>query len=69
MRKRYESLAAALADSKQSRADWAKKWGVTEATVSRWVSGSRRPRGEQAITISQDTGVPLSVLIGGKAVA
>lgn len=50
-----------------SRSEAAAKWQVTEATISRWCSGSRRPRGEQAITVSEDTGVPLSNLITQKA--
>ena len=64
MAKRYTDLADYFDRSGRTRAEMAKRWGVTEATISRWVSGSRRPRGQQALDVSADTGVPLSTLIG-----
>lgn len=68
--KRHSSLAAYFLSSRaMSRAEAAQAWGVTEATVSRWVTGARTPRGEQAIRVSEDTGVPLAVLIGKREAA
>ena len=41
-------LRAARLRAKLSQADIARAVGVTEATVSRWESGVRRPRREEA---------------------
>lgn len=70
MAKRIPTLAAYFTSrNAMSRSEAAARWGVTEATISRWISGLRRPRGEQAITVAKDTGVPLSELVGRKAAA
>lgn len=68
--KRHSSLADYFKSrNAMSRAQAAAKWDVTEATISRWVTGSRSPRGDQAIQVSEDTGVPLSALIGKREAA
>ena len=64
MKRRYSSLADFFKRSGKSRAEMARRWRVTEATISRWVHGSRRPRGQQALDVARDAGVPLASLIG-----
>jgi phosphopantetheinyl transferase (holo-ACP synthase) len=70
MAKRFTTLADYFDSPKaMSRAQAAARWSVTEATISRWIHGQRSPRGWQAILVSEDTGVPLSALIGNKEAA
>lgn len=63
MAKRYTSLADYFARSGRTRADAAACWGVTEATISRWISGLRQPQAEHALMVAADTGVPVEALL------
>jgi transcriptional regulator with XRE-family HTH domain len=45
-------LRAVRLKAKLSQADIARAIGVTEATVSRWEAGVRRPRREEAIRLA-----------------
>jgi len=63
MAKRYSSLADYFERSGESRASAAARWNVTEATISRWIAGTRQPDAEQMLQISADTGVPVEALV------
>lgn len=63
MGKRYSSLADYFERTGRPRADAAKAWGVTEATISRWVTGSRQPQGEHLLLVAEDTGLDVVTLL------
>lgn len=69
MKKRYTDLTDYFERSGKTRQEKASDWAVTEATISRWISGSRRPRWEQAVAIAADTGIDVHVLMAGKVAA
>lgn len=69
MKKQFLDLGDYFRRSGKTRAEKAEKWSVTEATISRWISGSRRPSWEKAVEVSKDTGIPVYALMGRKVAA
>jgi transcriptional regulator with XRE-family HTH domain len=59
----FKTLRDFFDRSGYTRQEAAERWGVTEATICRWISGSRQPSAEQMLTIEADTGVPLRALV------
>lgn len=52
-----------LTDTKQ--ADFAKRVGVEQPTVSDWINGEHLPRPEMLLRISKETGISVDKLLSG----
>jgi transcriptional regulator with XRE-family HTH domain len=61
--KRYPSLAAYLTATGQTQAQFAKRFGLTQGMVSRYVSGQVLPRPKMALRISAATGVTIESML------
>lgn len=61
--KTYPSLAAYFEDSGETQAAFAKRLGVSQGLVSRWVNRKQCPRRNLALRVANAASVPLSVII------
>jgi transcriptional regulator with XRE-family HTH domain len=57
-------LALYLADTRTTQAQLAKALGVSQPTVSDWVTGEKFPSTEKLRRISQHTGITTDELLG-----
>lgn len=44
----------------------AERWGISQATLSRWEAGTQMPSGSDLLKIAQEAGIPTSVLTGAE---
>ena len=53
-----------LSIRKLSQKEFAKRLGITEATLSRYVSGTRMPKADMIISICNELGISADWLLG-----
>jgi transcriptional regulator with XRE-family HTH domain len=58
-----QKLKTYLADSKITQTDFAQSIGVSQPTVSDWLSGEIRPSIDNLIAISRATGISIDELV------
>ena len=63
-----QKIEEALSDINMTQKELAKKTGVTEATISRYLSGARNPRGEILSKIADVLGLTTDYLLGNSEV-
>lgn len=63
MGNRITNLAKLIETKKLTRKDFANKVGITESALSRYINGSRIPRGEHLIKIAEVLGVTIEEII------
>lgn len=59
-------LGELIAEHGMSQKEFAKKSGVTEAAISRYLSGERRPGANAAMAMASTLGVSVEYLMGGE---
>jgi len=59
-----ERLKRYLADKKLTQLEFAKRVGVSQATVSDWLSGEMKPSAEKLLEIATETGLSIDMLLG-----
>ena len=68
-RKTYRSLQEYLQETGTTQAELAEKLGCSQPDVCRWARGQYLPSPARALQIAKVTGVPLTTLLVGNAVA
>jgi transcriptional regulator with XRE-family HTH domain len=64
---RHENLREYLFRTRQTQEQLAKRLGVRQATVSRWVTGQSGPTLKRAVRLAKLADIPIESLIGGES--
>ena len=69
MARRYASLAEYMARTGTSQRDFAKRFGISQAQVSKIINGKQNVKLGLAMRLSRECGVPLASFTGAEAVS